>query len=504
MLRSFYHIFLLRVFIRSFTLATNSLRGRGNINMEEAQTNSAERIKKQDDKLKFGEKLSYSFAGAAETFSFAITSTFMVFFYTDFLKIDAGVVGTILFISQVLSAVAIIWMGRLFDKKKNSSAKGWIMWLAVPHSIALILAFCVPNFGTVGKIIYAFVTYNLLITVCYSAINLAYSILNTRMTSNQLDRSDLSVFRTLAASVVTIIVNLLTMKIVAAFGNNARAWTLTMLIYGVGAALLFTCTYLFTKERIVQVKDLSEDKPSDDSNVKIVKNTFWKDIKIASQNKYCILLMVIFALNFAFQGTQNVYVYYCTYFLKDANVLGLRSLAGVVILILTLLSLHPLIHKFGKRNLSLFGSFICLIGYLLVLFNTGSIILSIVAYMITTFGSAPFTGAKFAMVSDSVEYGEWKTGIRTEGMTFSIVTFGQKIGTGIGAAMTGWLLSFSKYVPQAKVQSAATMNAILGMMVWVPVILCVAQIVLLWRYHLDREYPTILQELRHRKVTDSH
>jgi Na+/melibiose symporter and related transporters len=172
-------------------------------------------------------------------------------------------------ISQILNAIGIICLGALFDttKAKHGAAKSWILWFAIPHSIALMLTFFVPNFGSVGKIIYAFVTYNLLTTVCYSAINLAYSVLNTRMTTNQLDRSDLSVFRTIAAAVVTIIVNLLTLKIVAVFGNNARAWTFAMLIYAIAAIILFLGTYLFTKERVSQVKDSVTTETSEAVNL---------------------------------------------------------------------------------------------------------------------------------------------------------------------------------------------------------------------------------------------
>lgn len=173
-------------------------------------------------------------------------------------------------------------------------------------------------------------------------------------------------------------------------------------------------------------------------------------------------------------------------------------MAGVIAMIIMLVFLHPLIKKYGKRNLALIGTILSLVGYMLILINTGSIPLSIVSYAVIMLGLAPFMGIRFAMVSDTVEYGEWKSGSRNEGMTFSVVTFGQKIGTGVGAALTGWTLALANYVPKASIQSISTMNGILLLMVWVPAILSVIQIILLYKYKLDKEYPSILNDLKSR------
>lgn len=250
-------------------------------------------------KIKYGEKIAYSLTGAGEQISFAVISTFMVYFYTDYFGINAGIIGTILFFSQILNAVGIILLGVLFDKTgtKKNAAKNWIVWLALPHAIALVATFYVPALSMAGKIIYAFITYNLLTIVCYSAINLAYGVLNARMTTNALERSDLSIFRTISSSVVTIIVNLFTLKIVERFGDNSNGWVYTMLIYGALAILLFAGTYFFTKERIVILPGadaLATLKSRDKNNA---KGSIRKSIAEIFKNKYCIILMLVFMIN---------------------------------------------------------------------------------------------------------------------------------------------------------------------------------------------------------------
>lgn len=453
-----------------------------------------------NQKLKFSEMFSYSLGGAAENLTLATVNTFMVFFYTDIFKINAGIIGTLLLVSQILSAVVMIPFGLWFDRTKSrfGSARAWLLWFSAPHSIALILAFYVPNFGVTGKVIYAFITYNLLSTVCYGAINLAYGVLNSRMTRDQLQRSDLAVFRSIAAAVAVIFVNVATLKVVKAFGNTAMAWTYTMIIYSIAALVLFAVSFFFTKERISQYPPHSETADTVQTNDQNRTPT-WSGILNAFKNKYCIMLLFVFLLTFAIQGSQSVFVYFCTYWLKNSDLVGVFSAFGVFATIIIFLVSHPLLKKFGKRNLSLYGTYVQIVGYLMFLLFHSNAVMSILSWIVVCIGLAPFTGVKFAMLSDTVEYGEWKTGERNDGSIFSVVTIGQKIGTGIGVAITGWTLGLVHYVPAAKVQSGETMAAILVLMIGLPAVFSMIESIILWKYNLDKEYSGIIKDIDARK-----
>ncbi len=447
-------------------------------------------------KLRFGEKISYSLGGLAENITLTTTNTFMLFFYTDIFGISAAIVGTMMLVSKVLDILISIAFGYLFDRTKSrfGSARAWILWFTPLNAIALVLAFFVPSFGPIGKIIYAFVTYNLLLSVSYSAIHLSYGVLNSRMTRDQLQRSDMSVFRTIAVAVSNTVITLITLKIVKFFGNTAASWTLTMVLYAVVAILLFGVTFLFTKERVAATPLENKTKSGKHAS-------FLGDVGNTFKNKYALLATLLTTVNAIMMGMQAVFIYYCTYTLKNADLLGLRNLAGGIAAILIMVMLHPFVKKFGKRNVSFIGTIIQTIGLLMILINPSSIPLSIVAAVVYSIGFSTFAGLKYAIVSDSVEYGEWKLGIRNEGMIFSVIGIALKLGTGIGTAITGGLLALSNYVPSAATEPASTMTAILWLMAILPAVCSIIQAILLWVYKLDKQYPTIIKEIAARKAS---
>ncbi|WP_245996258.1 MFS transporter [Paenibacillus taihuensis] len=175
-------------------------------------------------------------------------TTFLTYFYTDVAGVAAATVGTILLISRILDGVIDIGMGVAMDKTKSKRGKArlWLLWMAIPFAISAVLLFTMPDLGTTGKIIYIFITYNL-VNIIYTSINMPCGALNSLITQNQYERSILNIFRMLMAMIGAIVVSTVTTPIVEALGDGRQGWQYTFMIYGAIAAVLFFITFRSTK-----------------------------------------------------------------------------------------------------------------------------------------------------------------------------------------------------------------------------------------------------------------
>ena len=216
-------------------------------------------------------------------------SAFLLFYYTDYAGVSAAAVGTIMLISRVFDGVSDIIMGTIVDhtRSKYGKARVWMLRMCVPSALAGILLFSVPtSLGSTAKLVYVFITYNLVSIVVYTAINVPYSSLNALMTQDPYERSVLSIFRNLLATAGTLLINLVTLPMVEFFGDNAAAWTKTFVVLGVLAIVAFLLTFIGTKERVHAVFEL---------NGEAEKISFVDGIKALFVNKYRIMMTCVLA-----------------------------------------------------------------------------------------------------------------------------------------------------------------------------------------------------------------
>jgi GPH family glycoside/pentoside/hexuronide:cation symporter len=170
--------------------------------------------------------------------------------------------------------------------------------------------------------------------------------------------------------------------------------------------------------------------------------------------------------------------------------------------------LAPIVKRRGKRDASLLGIFSTIFGCLILVFAGTSLHVVLIATVFRAFGSACIIGTLFAMINDTVEYGEWKTGLRTAALVSTASAFGANIGNGLGMAIVSFALAIGGYVaigdgiahsgPTG--QSESALAAITFVYIWVPLILLAGMAVIMFFYKLEKEYPTILAELNARKA----
>lgn len=219
----------------------------------------------QKSKLTFGkifERFSYGCGDFGCNIIYTAMSAFLLFYYTDYAGVSASAVGTIMLISRIFDGISDIIMGMIVDRTKSrfGKARPWLLRMCIPFAVSGVLLFSVPTtWAAAPKLVYVFITYNLVSTIIYTAINVPYSALNALMTQDPYERSVLSIFRNLLATAGTLIINTFTLPMVEYFGNNASAWTKTFCVFGILAVAAFLLNFFGTKER-VKAAGTEEDK----------------------------------------------------------------------------------------------------------------------------------------------------------------------------------------------------------------------------------------------------
>lgn len=449
-------------------------------------------VTKSGDEIGFSEKLGYGLGDFACNIVWNSLSMFILYFYTDVIGMPAAIMSTMMLVVRILAGFLDVFFGVAVDKTKSKygKARPWILWMAIPFGISTVLLFSVPDIVETGKLIYVILTY-VLINVIYTAINIPYGTLNSLITQDQNQRSEINIYRMFCSTAGALCVSAMVLPVVSFFGGDQMGWILTFIIFGTVATLLFLFTFKSTSERVVAVNEES------------FKNISFKDgVGVILNNKYCImvvLFLVIVFLNLGVLGGSTIF--FSQYILGNKNLIGGLSIAqNIPALIVMLTIAMPLIKKFGKRNTAIFGSLIFIFGCLLHFVDLNNLFIIYCAVIIKGIGNALVSSTMFVLLADTIEYGEWKTGTRTEGLIYSIGNFGLKIGIGLGTAMVGWSLEFAKYDGTINVQPDSAIQAIFVLFIWIPMILSIVQILILKFYKLDGIYNNILQELRARQI----
>lgn len=471
----------------------------------------------ETERIPVGEKISYAVGDLASNLVYVAVGTYLTFFYTDIAGIPAKIVGTIFLVSRIFDGFYDLIVGVLMERfhSRFGKARPWILYLAIPYGVSAALLFTAPHFGPTGKIIYALVTYILTTVIIFTAINVPYGSLNALMTRNQNERGLLNTFRMIAAYIGAIIVASVTLPLVNAMGGGARAWTMTFAIYGAISIALFLTTFKFCKERVTieneeHAKEIAakNDQQTAEETTAPKESAGTKNLGRSIinllHNKYWLILLLFGVVLYTTYNLMSVYPYYAKYILGNENfsstmftVRNFIELGGVFLAI-------PLIKKIGKRNICLLGCFSLIIGQLIIAINHMSYVFVMIGLGFAGIGVGAMFGVIFAMIADTIEYEEWRSGTRSEGIVYAGATFGQKIGGALGGAAVGWFLGFGGYIDggNASAQPASALAQINFVFIWLPLILAIPMIILLSMYKLDKEYDSILHELRERNHSE--
>ncbi len=447
-------------------------------------------------KISVREKLSYGCGDLASNLVLVLTSTYIVFFYTEALKLNVAVIGTIILFSRLLDGITDILMGFIMDHthSRHGKARPWLFWLAIPFGICTALVMCVPPmWSDAAKYVYVFISYNLIVTILYTAINIPYGALNSLMTRDQKERQSINIYRMVMAQIGSLIISGFTLPLVNTVGSSGdqKSWIIVASIYGVLATALFLICFFNTKERVSAVKEA-------DSRI-----SFGKTLKLLMKNNYWLLLCLIWVVNvLGMSMSMSVGTYYFKYLLQNENLYGYLTMIQTAVGIIGMIAMTPLVTKYGKRNVALIGSVITFAGQLLMLVAPTNVSWLAFTCIVKGIGTATLSGTIFTMVADTIEYGQWKTGVRVEGSLYSATTFGAKVGGGVGMAIATAIMGAAGYNGALAVQSSAAISSITNLYLYAPIPFLFVIPAIYWFYRLDEKYPQIMIDLAEREKTD--
>lgn len=445
------------------------------------------------EKISFNEKIAMLLGGMGGVPLFAIITAFLVYFYTNVIGLDAGAVGMIILASKFFDGISDILFGRLIDKTRTKMgvSRPWVLRGAAMSAIGIIALFTVPSIGMTGKLIYVFISYNLSQTIIYTIVLLAVSSLPTYMTRDSVQRSGLFVWCTIGQGIMMAVVTSFTLQIVTALGGGQKAWIMAAVGYAIIGTIFLLLTGTICKERV------NPDEISADSQ----KLSFLMVIKSIIANKYWIqvLLIVIFGAG-VFASSAMMSPYYAQYILGNANIAGILNAAYTIPIIIVSFLFLPLVKKMTKKNIIFMSVTVQLLGCLLIIFMPTAIPILIVGTLMKSVGQAGGSAMYLPMLGDAIEYGQWKTGVRSQAALMGANGAGQKIGQGVMSAALGGIMSMAGFNGLAATQSAAATASVSGLFLYAPLVFTILELIVVFVYDLDKHYPDIMKDLKDRET----
>lgn len=438
--------------------------------------------------------LAYAFSDTGGQLVFCVISFYLLKFYTDVYGISPAAAGTILLIARLIDAVdAPIW-GIIFDKTHSRWGKSrpWFLWLCVPFALFGVLTFLTPDLSYRAKVAYAAITY-VVCSILYTGINTPVTSILASLTSSPSERITFTSFRMFGSKLGVLVVNLTALKLVEYFGqgDDRKGFMIVMPIFATGTILLFLFAFWKLDERVKEVKKNISIRQSFGA---IKGNWPWIIIFISS---------LFFWIAFISRISISPYFWEYTLHRKDligpANSLDFISLAGILVL--------PLFVRLtSKRTAWIVGLIGAVAAQFVIWFGiqSGSLPLVMTGWILGIILSGIAMAMPFSLLSDSVDYGEWKTGVRAAGLLTAVgAAFCLKAGSGLGGALPAWILDWSHYVPNVEQTPKALFGIEIGF-IWLPAVFyAIAVLPVFFYHHFERMEPQIRQELDLRRSAAS-
>ena len=410
------------------------------------------------------EKIGYGLGDMASNLYFQTFVVFMPIFYTDVFGLAPATMGTMMLFSRFWDAANDPLMGMIADRTDTKWGKfrPYIAGFAIPIGLAGFFAFNTPNYGASGNLIYAYVTY-ILLMMMYTGVNVPYAALMGVITPNSAERTSVSQYRFAFAFIGQFIAGAVTLGLVEYFGsgNEAIGWRMVMVLYGIVAAALLFGTFSLTKERVLP-------KVSKQNRIK-------DDLKNLMKNKPWILmgLATFFQLTFiVMRGSSTTY--YFRYFVgnQELNLLGMNIDLGYALFTSSFIGVGTVatfigalltsrINKYiSKKTIYsrfLIMSAICSLLFYFLAPENIILIYTLNALVSFFFGSVSVT--QWAMYTDTADYGEWKFGSRSTALIMAASLFALKMGLTAGGTIVGWVLEGYGFVAN-EIQTESTLLGI--------------------------------------------
>ena len=453
--------------------------------------------------IKLTEKIGYGFGDMASSMFWKLFGAYLMIFYTDVFGLPAAVVGTMFLITRIWDSAFDPIVGVVADRTHSRWGKfrPYLLWLAVPFGIIGVLTFVTPDWSPTGKLVYAYVTYSLMMMI-YSAINVPYASLLGVMSPNPKERNTLSTYRMTFAYIGSFIALLLFMPLVNFFSGNSKdlgdqqtGWTMAVVVIAILCIILFFGCFAWTKERVKPIKE--------------AQNPLKEDLKDLFKNKPWWILLGAGVAALVFNSIRDgATVGYFKYFVVEEDyatvsffgmsfvLSGLYLALGQAANIIGVIAAAPVSNRIGKRNTYMWAMIIAtVLSVIFYWFDKEDLIWMFVFQALISICAGSIFPLLWSMYADCADYSELKTGNRATGLIFSSSSMSQKFGWAIGTAITGWLLGFFGFQANA-VQSEEAISGIKMFLSFLPAVGTILSVVFISMYPLtEKKMKDITTEL---------
>lgn len=418
--------------------------------------------------LKLTEKIGYGLGDMSSSMFWKLFGAYLMIFYTDIFGLSAAIVGTMFAVTRIWDSLFDPVIGAVADRTETRWGKfrPYLLYLAVPFAVIGILTFMTPPCGNTGKIVYAFITYTLMMMV-YSAINVPYASLLGVMSPDPADRNVLSTFRMMFAYLGSFVALLLFMPLVNTFTASDVAWFtapqfgwfMAVVVIAIACGLLFFGCFSLTRERVRPVHE--------------ERTPLKTDIKDLLHNHPWWILLGAGIASLVFNSIRDgATVYYFKYFV-DETAFGNISFLGIPFVLSSLylavgqaaniigvILAAPVSNKIGKRHTFMAAMLIAtVLSVVFYFFDKNQLALIFIFQILISICAGSIFPLLWSMYADCADYSELKTGNRATGLIFSSSSMSQKFGWAIGTAITGWMLAAFGFQANG-VQNAETIQGI--------------------------------------------
>ena len=444
-------------------------------------------------KLSLKEKISYGFGDFGNGFMFDLGQAYLTKFFIDACGIGAGAVAGIFSLTKIFDAFMDPIAGSTIDGRKNIGKTGKFRPIMMISSIILgiltVVTFTMPSVSMSTKIIYAYATY-MLWGLVYSFTNVPYGSLASVMTRDVEERSQLATYRQAGSLGAQLITGVAFVPLLMCFSNPKIGYPVAaavMALIGVGS---FYICFKNTKEHVKVNRTGKSEKASGKDYIKVV---------FTNRPLLCLILMTVFTIS-AMNTNNQMMIFFCQYNLGSVGFQPIINFIMIGCSVVGISLIPKLVKKFGKMKTAMGGFIVGAIANGLNFIIPTNVYSFIILVTIGYLSLAIPNGITWAFVSDAIDYGQWHTGIRKEGITYAAFNFSRKIAQSVAALVSAGVLGLTGYVANAK-QSPETLLGIKGAMTLYPAVaLAIAALIVGVLYNLpDDKYKMIAKDLEEGK-----
>lgn len=461
-------------------------------------------------KISLKEKIGYGFGDAASSMFWKIFGMYSLFFYTDVFGITAAAAGTMFLVARLWDSFFDVFVGIISDRTKSRYGKyrPYLLWFAIPFAVMGAITFFAPDFGQTAKLVYAYITYSLMMIV-YSLINVPYASLLGAISSDPKERNSLSSYRMSFAFMGSFVTFMLLQPMIdffsKTFGGSAAVhavksgmstspigWVMGVGSIGIICVVLFLLCFSWTKERVVQIES--------EENV-----TVKQDLKNLFHNAPWWILVATGLAALLFNAVRDsVAIYFFRDYVKSSykmfgtgwDMTTIYFLVGQAANLIGVMIAPSVSARYGKKRTYMIAILIAGILSTGFYFIPNDITWILAFQFIISLFAGYVLPLLWSMFADIVDHQELITGRRATGLIFSSSSMSQKLGWALGSAMSGWILAVFKYVPDAVQQSSQTLFGEHIMISLMPAVCCVLAFVGMLFYPLsDKRVKEISEEL---------